>query len=57
MVGVNEVMTLTGDALGSENRTDLLMPMYLYILVWFFLYCYPIARWTIYLERKHAVNF
>ena len=57
VVGVSEVMTLAGDALGSENRADLLMPIYFYILVWFFLYCYPIARWTIYLERKYAVNF
>jgi len=57
VVGVSEVMTLAGDALGSENRADLLMPFYLYILVWFFLYCYPIARWTVYLERRYAVNF
>jgi polar amino acid transport system permease protein len=57
VVGVSEVMTLAGDVLGSENRADLLMPVYLYILVWFFLYCYPIARWTVYLERKYAVNF
>ena len=57
VVGVSEVMTLTSDVLASENRADLLMPFYFYILVWFFLYCYPIARWTVYLERKYAVNF
>jgi polar amino acid transport system permease protein len=56
VVGVSEVMTLAGDVLGSENRADLLMPIYLYILVWFFLYCYPIALWTVRLERKYAVN-
>jgi polar amino acid transport system permease protein len=57
VVGVSEVMTLAGDALGSENRADLLMPFYLYILVWFFAYCYPIARWTVRLERRYAVDF
>jgi polar amino acid transport system permease protein len=57
VVGVSEVMTLAGDVLGSENRADLLMPFYFYILVWFFLYCYPIARTTVYLERKYAVDF
>ena len=57
VVGVSEVMTLAGDILASENRADLLMPFYFYILVWFFLYCYPIARWTVYLERRYAVNF
>lgn len=57
VVGVSEVMTLAGDALGSENRSELLLPFYLYILVWFFIYCYPIARATVYLERRYAVNF
>ena len=57
VVGVSEVMTLAGDVLGSENRADLLMPFYFYILAWFFLYCYPIARYTVYLERRYAVNF
>ncbi|MFI4986133.1 MAG: amino acid ABC transporter permease [Alphaproteobacteria bacterium] len=56
IVGVNEVMTLTGDALAAENRPELLLPFYSYILVWFFLYCYPIARWTVRLERRFAVN-
>ncbi len=56
IVGVNEVMTLTGDALSAENRPELLLPFYSYILVWFFLYCYPIARWTVRLERRFAVN-
>jgi polar amino acid transport system permease protein len=56
VVGVSEVMTLAGDVLGSENRADLLMPFYFYILAWFFLYCYPIARATVYLERRYAVN-
>jgi len=56
IVGVNEVMTLTGDALGAESRPELLLPFYGYILLWFFLYCYPIARWTIRFERRFAVD-
>jgi polar amino acid transport system permease protein len=57
IVGVSEVMTLTGDILGAENnRPELILPFYSYILIWFFLYCYPIARWTVRLERKFAVN-
>jgi polar amino acid transport system permease protein len=56
IVGVNEVMTLTGDVLAAENRPELLLPFYSYILVWFFLYCYPIARWTVSLERRFSVN-
>lgn len=56
IVGVNDAMTLTQDALASEQRTDLLMPMYAMLLLFFFVYCYPIARWTIRLERKYAVR-
>jgi len=56
IVGVNDAMTLTQDALAAEQKTELLMPMYGMLLVFFFIYCYPIARWTIYLERKYAVK-
>jgi len=55
IVGVNEAMTLTGDVLSSEGRTELLVPMYLYLLTWFFAYCYPIARATVALERRFQV--
>ena len=40
----------------SEARTDLLVPMYLYLLLWFFLYCYPIARATLALEKRFTVD-
>jgi len=56
VVGVSEAMTLTGDILSSEARTELLVPMYLYLLLWFFLYCYPIARATLALEQRFAVK-
>jgi len=56
IVGVNDAMTLTQDALAAEQRTELLMPMYGMLLLFFFIYCYPIARWTIWLERKYAVR-
>jgi polar amino acid transport system permease protein len=56
VVGVSEAMTLTGDILASEARTELLVPLYLYLLLWFFLYCYPIARATQALERRFQVR-
>lgn len=57
IVGVSEVMTLTGQALAAEGgRTDLLAPFYSFVLLIFFMYCYPIARWTVYLEQKFAVK-
>jgi len=56
IVGVSEAMTLTGDILSSEGRTELLVPMYLYLLSWFFIYCYPIARATVALERRFQVS-
>lgn len=57
IVGVNEVMTLAGQITAAEGgRTDILAPLYGYILIWFFLYCYPIARFTVVLERRFAVK-
>jgi polar amino acid transport system permease protein len=57
IVGVNEVMTLAGQVEAAEGgRTDLLIPLYAWILLWFFLYSYPIARLTQRLERRYAVR-
>jgi polar amino acid transport system permease protein len=55
IVGVAEALQATSEALVAEARFDLLMPMYLYLLTWFFIYCYPIALWTERLEKKYAV--
>jgi len=56
IVGVSEVMTLTGEALAAEGgRPDLLAPFYAFVLLIFFVYCYPIAQLTMRLERKFYV--
>ena len=54
IVGVGEVMTITGRITAAEARTDLLVPIYSYVLLWFFIYCYPIALWTRRLESRYA---
>jgi polar amino acid transport system permease protein len=57
IVGVNEVMTLAGQVEAAEGgRTDLLAPLYGWILLWFFVYSYPIARLTLRLERRYVVK-
>ena len=56
IVGVEEVMTLTGQVLAADGRAELLVPLYCFILMWFFAYCYPIARLTIRLEKKYALK-
>jgi polar amino acid transport system permease protein len=56
VVGVAESMTLAGNILNAEGRTELLIPMYLYLLLWFFIYCYPIARATVALEKRFQVR-
>lgn len=56
IVGVSEVMTTTGQALAAEGgRPELLAPFYSFVLLIFFVYCYPIARLTVYLEKRFAV--
>jgi polar amino acid transport system permease protein len=56
IVGVQEGLTLTRAALVADGRVELFVPMYLMLLMFFFLYCYPIARWTIALERRFNVK-
>jgi polar amino acid transport system permease protein len=56
IVGVSDSMTLTGQALAAEGgRSELLIPMYGLLLFLFFIYCYPIALLTQYLERRYAL--
>ena len=57
LLGVEELITLSRQAIESEdNHPELLVPFYSFALMIFFLYCYPIARLTIRLERRYAVK-
>ncbi len=56
ILGVNDGMMLTQGALAAEGRSEFLIPMYLWLMTWFFIYSYPIAEWTRRLEKKYAVN-
>ena len=57
VVGVSEMLTLTSQALAAEgSRPELLAPFYAFAMVCFFLYCYPIGRLTLYLERRNQLE-
>ena len=57
LLGVEEIITLSRQAMEAEdNHPELLVPFYSFALGMFFLYCYPIARLTIRLERKYTVK-
>ena len=57
LLGVEEIVTLSRQAMEAENNhPELLMPFFGFCLVIFFVYCYPIARWTLRLERRFAVK-
>ena len=43
-------------ALQAESDGRLLLPLYAYLLSWFFVYCYPIARISKFLEDRYAVR-
>jgi polar amino acid transport system permease protein len=58
LLGVEEIITLSRQAMSAEdNQPELLIPFYGFALVLFFAYCYPIARATIWLERRVSVKF
>ena len=56
IVGVDEAMGFTRAALSAMNRVDMLIPMYLYVLCWFFVASYPIGLLTRRLERRHQLK-
>lgn len=57
LLGVEEIITLSRQAMESENNhPELLVPFYSFALGLFFLYCYPIARVTMHLERRYSVK-
>jgi polar amino acid transport system permease protein len=57
LVGVNEVLTTAKQMSAAEGgRIDLLAPLYGYILLWFFFYCYPISLITQRLEKRFALK-
>ena len=56
IVGVEDSLSLTRAALSAEGRPELLLPFYTFLLILFFVYCYPIARWTRRLETRYAVR-
>jgi polar amino acid transport system permease protein len=56
IVGVEESMTNARTALQAEADGRLLLPLYAYLLSWFFIYCYPIARISKSLEDRFAVR-
>jgi polar amino acid transport system permease protein len=57
LLGVEEIITLSRQAMEAEdNHPELLVPFFGFALVIFFAYCYPIARFTLRLEKRFAVK-
>lgn len=55
IVGVEDSVTVARSVLAAEGSPALLMPVYGLVLLLFFVYCAPIARWTRRLEARYAV--
>jgi polar amino acid transport system permease protein len=57
IMGVEESVTFTAQALNAEgDRPELIPVFYAFLLIIHFVYTYPIARWSINLEKKFAVK-
>jgi polar amino acid transport system permease protein len=54
LVGVHDLLDTAQIASTTVNRVDFTVTIYFTSLLLFFLYCYPISRFTQYLERKYA---
>ncbi len=57
IMGVEESVSYTAQAMNAEgDRPELLPIFYMFLLVIFFIYTYPIARWSIRLGKKFAIK-
>ncbi len=57
IMGVEESVTFTSQALNAEgDRPEMIPVFYSFLMVIHFVYTYPIARWSIKLEKKFAVK-
>src|SRR5690606_36719420 len=56
ILGVKDAVTLTRIALAAEQQHELLLPMYLYMLVWCFLLVSPISLWTLNFDRRFGLD-
>ncbi len=57
IMGVEESVTYTAQALNAEgDRPELIPVFYAFLLFIHFVYTYPIARWSIQLEKRFAVK-
>ncbi|MGA3402839.1 MAG: ABC transporter permease subunit [Acetobacteraceae bacterium] len=56
IVGIQDGLTITRAAIASDARPELMLPLYLFLLLLFFVYCYPIARATLVLEQRLQVR-
>ncbi len=54
LVGVSDLLESTRNAATTINQTNFTMLIYFAALVLFFIYCYPIARFTRQLEKRLA---
>ena len=52
LVGVHDLLLAANEASTAVQRMDFTIAVYLSVLGWFFVYCYPIARLTRRLERR-----
>jgi polar amino acid transport system permease protein len=55
LAGVDDLLHAASTASQSVHRTDFTIAVFPLVLVWFFAYCYPIARLTGWLERRFAI--
>lgn len=52
IVGVHEVLAITSDITAVDDHPAFFLPLYLYVMTWFFIFCYPISCWSKKLELQ-----
>ena len=53
---ITALISVFGLILAPSEVPDLLAPLYGFAMLCFFVYCYPIERFTLYLERRFHLH-
>ena len=54
LVGVYDAVNYAGLAINAEGSSNLIMPMYMYVLIWFFCVAYMLQELTKNLEKANT---
>jgi ABC-type amino acid transport system permease subunit len=55
LLGINDLMTVMQEQLAAQAQPDLLLPAYGLVFLIYFVYIYPLSRYSRWLEKRWSI--